>query len=122
MRYHFIKKCEKCEKIIAQCACTGNTKTIEFVICYECNLDLNNLKHMLGMDYSKDCWGFRNYFLIYTNDGIVMESLQRLLKRGYILEGRVTSKMAIYHATKKGCKFIGLDEKQTKEALHLLKC
>lgn len=33
---HFIRKCEFCRKVIAQCRCPSLDKKIEWGVCHEC--------------------------------------------------------------------------------------
>lgn len=79
--------------------------------------DLDNLKHMLGMNYSKKCWGYRNYYVSNIDD----DSMQKLLRMGYIRKGGQSELYYYYHATEQGCIVAGLSKRQTKKALGLIK-
>lgn len=36
MDNHFIEKCRKCGRVIAQCRCPSKDKSVIFSICFEC--------------------------------------------------------------------------------------
>lgn len=82
--------------------------------------DLDNLKHMLGMNYSKKSWGFRNYYVsnIHSFDE---DSMQKLLRMGYVTKSKQTTLFSYYHATEQGCIVAGLNKRQINKALGLIK-
>lgn len=82
--------------------------------------DLDKLKHMLGMNYPKKSWGFRNYYTVCIgSEG--EKSMNRLLKKGLVYNTIQTTESIIYHATEEGCALAGLNKKQTKRALNFWK-
>ena len=81
--------------------------------------DLDSLKHMLGMNYSKKNWGYRNYYAC-TIDSIDEVVMQKLVRMGYVRKSR-QSELYYYHATEQGCIIAGLSKRQTKKALGLVK-
>lgn len=80
--------------------------------------DIANLKHMLGADfrYKKSQWGFRNHYCSGKH-GDAYNSMQRLLKAGYVIEGINQETNIFYHATEEGCKAIGFNKKQISNAM-----
>lgn len=82
--------------------------------------DLDNLKHMLGMNYSKKNWGSRNYFTVYIGDG-GNKSINRLLEKGLVCKHYLNSETIEYSATEQGCIIAGLNKRQTKKALNFWK-
>ena len=79
--------------------------------------DLDNLKHMLGMNYSKKCWGYRNYYVSNIDD----DSMHKLVRMGYVTQSRQSELFSYYHATEQGCIVAGLNKRQIKKALGLIK-
>lgn len=80
--------------------------------------DIRKLRHMLGASegYSRRDYGFRNYYA--TSGGAAMEAMERLVAAGLATKGQTseTGKMHYYHATVKGCEFIGFTKAQIKLA------
>jgi hypothetical protein len=75
--------------------------------------DLDNLRHMLGAKGRVRDYGYRNYY--NTSDaGPDVESMKRLQELGFVEPGRPN----YWHATKAGCKAIGFNAKQIRNALH----
>jgi len=82
------------------------------------NGDYTKLKHMLGVSTHtpKSQWGYRNRYCA-PNTGQDFLSMQRLLLAGFVERGSVGEKNTFFHATIEGCKAIGLNEKQIKNAM-----
>ncbi|MEW6022816.1 MAG: hypothetical protein AB1807_11820 [Pseudomonadota bacterium] len=80
--------------------------------------DIRKLRHMLGASeqHKKRDYGFRNYYA--TSGGEAMEAMERLVAAGLAKKGQTseTGKMHYYHATVKGCEFIGFTKAQIKRA------
>lgn len=76
--------------------------------------DIEKLRHMLGAteQYTKRQWGFRNYYA--TSGGKAMEAMERLVAAGLAEKGASSGRMTYYHATVKGCEFIGFTKAQIK--------
>lgn len=79
--------------------------------------DIDNLRHMLGASLGKPkkSHGYRNYFA--AEKGPQLESMQRLEQNGMVKIGNKTENLTYYHATKKGCNFIGLHKAAIEMAL-----
>lgn len=77
--------------------------------------DMGCLRHMLGIREStpKKDYGFRNYFNS-SEVGPDYEAMLRLESQGLVTRGR----RFYWHATEAGCKAVGLNDKQTKRAIH----
>lgn len=80
--------------------------------------DLDSLKHMLGMNYSKKNWGYRNYYAC-TIDSIDEVVMQKLVRMGYATKSRQTILFSYYHATDKGCIIAGLSKKTNKKGIRI---
>jgi hypothetical protein len=81
--------------------------------------DLDNLRHMLGIDprrYTPRQFGFRNYYAS-SKTGRPFASMRRLKSAGFVRQGRVSDSMIFFHATEEGCKAVGLNAEQIKRAL-----
>lgn len=80
------------------------------------NADYDNLKHMTGCSsrYMKKEWGFRNHFAPGGKD---VESMERLESAGYVVRGSRYHETNYFHATKEGCKAIGMSWFQIRNAL-----
>jgi len=79
--------------------------------------DMDNLRHTLGARDRKDrySWGCRNFF--GTGAGSKDdESMQRLLKAGYVTSGSERWGNRYYFATAAGCKALGFTDEQMKRA------
>lgn len=78
--------------------------------------DIRKLRHMLGASegYSRRDYGFRNYYA--TSGGAAMEAMERLVAAGLATKGQSSEHMHYYHATVKGCEFIGFTKAQIKRA------
>ncbi|MGV8867665.1 MAG: hypothetical protein ACOH2S_12130 [Janthinobacterium svalbardensis] len=75
------------------------------------------LQHMLGAvaQYPKSKWGWRNYFA--AGSGQQHEAMQRLVAAGLATAGRAANEMTYFHATRLGCKAVGLDAAGIKRAM-----
>ena len=78
--------------------------------------DVQKLRHMLGasQQYKPRNYGFRNYYA--TSGGESMEAMERLVAAGLATKGSSSTNMTYYHATVKGCEFIGFTNAQIKRA------
>lgn len=78
--------------------------------------DMQKLRHMLGAtdQYKPRNYGFRNYYA--TSGGAAMEAMGRLVAAGLAEKGSASANMTYYHATTKGCEFIGFTKAQIKRA------
>jgi hypothetical protein len=76
--------------------------------------DVKKLRHMLGAtdQYKPSNYGFRNYYA--TSGGAAMEAMERLVAAGLAVKGASSARMTYYHATVKGCEFIGFTKAQIK--------
>jgi hypothetical protein len=76
--------------------------------------DVKKLRHMLGAtdQYKPSNYGFRNYYA--TSGGAAMEAMERLVAAGLAEKGASSASMTYYHATVKGCEFIGFTKAQIK--------
>lgn len=76
--------------------------------------DISKLRHMLGSSsrYEPRDYGFRNYYA--TSGGEATEAMDRLVAAGLATKGDSSPSMAYYHATIKGCEFIGFTKAQIK--------
>lgn len=45
---HFLIKCDKCEKVIAQCRCPSKDKAVQYQTCDECNPEKVEKNKMIG--------------------------------------------------------------------------
>lgn len=79
--------------------------------------DLDNLRHMLGVDerIHKRNWGYRNYYAAGGGGSTV--SMERLVAAGFAERGQQYHNSHVYHATLEGCKAIGLNAKQIERAM-----
>jgi len=79
--------------------------------------DFAKLQHMLGavQGKPKNRWGFRNYFA--AGSGQQHEAMQRLVAAGLVAAGRAANEMTYFHATRLGCKAVGLDGAGIKRAM-----
>jgi hypothetical protein len=79
--------------------------------------DMDKLRHMLGAvpkRYPKNKWGFRNYYCAGSG---ARESMMRLVAAGLATEGHTQEGGSTYfHATKEGCKAVGMDGAGIKRA------
>jgi hypothetical protein len=80
--------------------------------------DMDNLRHMLGIDAllrKPSQWGFRNYYHCDIDD----PSMERLLAAGLVRSGRGTTtpsgRYMNFHATYEGCRMAGLTEEKSRE-------
>ena len=80
------------------------------------DLDVENLKHMLGADsrYKKSQWGFRNRFQAGGDD---VASMKRLESNGLVREIKSSMFHDFFVATEQGCKFLWFNKKQIANAL-----
>lgn len=80
--------------------------------------DLKRLQHTLGAvpDCLKRQWGLRNYFCA-ANGGNAFASMQRLVGAGLAFVGHEGGEQTYFHATRLGCKAIGLDAAAIRRAL-----
>jgi len=71
--------------------------------------DMDNLRHMLGIDLSqpKKTWGYRNFFDAGDSD---LPSMERLVELG--LAKRANTKASLFSATADGRAAVGLTEAQ----------
>lgn len=78
--------------------------------------DVRKLRHMLGAtdQYKPRDYGFRNYYA--TSGGAAMEAMERLVAAALATKGGSSTNMTYYHATEKGCEFIGFTKAQIKRA------
>lgn len=78
--------------------------------------DMRKLRHMLGAtdQYKPSQYGFRNYYA--TSGGASTEAMERLVAAGLATKGGSSPSMTYYHATLKGCEFIGFTKAQIKRA------
>ena len=78
--------------------------------------DFAKLQHMLGavQQYPKSKWGWRNYFA--AGSGQQHAAMQRLVAAGLATAGRACGDMTYFHATRLGCKAVGLDGAGIKRA------
>lgn len=79
--------------------------------------DFAKLQHMLGAvkQYPKSKWGWRNYFA--AGSGQQHEAMQRLVVAGLVTAGRAANEMTYFHATRLGCRAVGLDGAGIKRAM-----
>ena len=79
--------------------------------------DFAKLQHMLGavQGRPKNRWGYRNYFA--AGSGQQHEAMQRLVAAGLATAGRAANQMTYFHATRLGCKAVGLDGAGIKRAM-----
>ena len=79
--------------------------------------DFAKLQHMLGAvkQYPKSKWGWRNYYA--AGGGQAREAMQRLVGDGLATAGRAIGDMTYFHATRLGCKAVGLDGAGIKRAM-----
>ncbi len=79
--------------------------------------DFAKLQHMLGAvrGKPKNRWGCRNYFA--AGSGHQHEAMQRLVVAGLATAGRSANEMTYFHATRLGCKAVGLDGAGIKRAM-----
>jgi hypothetical protein len=79
--------------------------------------DFAKLQHMLGavQGKPKNRWGYRNYFA--AGSGQQHEAMQRLVAAGLATAGRAANEMTYFHATRQGCKAVGLDGAGIKRAM-----
>lgn len=78
--------------------------------------DIDDLRHMLGMNYKKRDWGFRNYYAAGI-DSDAERSMDRLVCLGYVRKGRNNGTYTYYHVTEKGCIAVGLTPSKVAKAL-----
>jgi hypothetical protein len=78
--------------------------------------DLDNLTHMLGAQshIPKRDWGYRNFYAASLGD---VPNMEKLIAAGLVIKGRKYCDSHYYHATEKGCKQAGLNQKQIIRAL-----
>lgn len=78
--------------------------------------DVKKLRHMLGAtdQYKPRDYGFRNCYA--TSGGEATEAMDRLVAAGLATKGGSSPNMTYYHATVKGCEFIGFTKAQIKRA------
>jgi hypothetical protein len=78
--------------------------------------DMRKLRHMLGAtdQYKPRDYGFRNYYA--TSGGEATEAMERLVAAGLAEKGGSSPHMTYYHATRKGCEFIGFTKAQIARA------
>lgn len=79
--------------------------------------DFAKLKHMLGAveQYPKCKWRWRNYFA--AGSGQQHEAMQRLVAAVLVTAGRTTNEITYFHATRLGCKAVGIDAVGIKRAI-----
>lgn len=80
--------------------------------------DLRRLQHSLGAvpGRLKRQWGLRNYFCA-ANVGGAFESMQRLVAAGLAVAGHEGENQTYFHATRMGCKAVGLDAAAIRRAM-----
>lgn len=80
--------------------------------------DVQRLQHALGAvpDHLKRQWGLRNYFCAAKSGG-AFESMQRLVGAGLAFVGHEGDDQTYFHATRLGCKAVGLDAAAIRRAL-----
>jgi hypothetical protein len=80
--------------------------------------DAEKLAHTLGAvpERPKSKWGFRNYYCA-SNSGSSFNAMQRLVAAGFAEVGHIAGTQTYFHATKDGCKLVGLNAARTREAL-----
>lgn len=68
--------------------------------------DIDNLRHMLGVDYDKSRkrWGYRNYYVTSPTD----PSMHRLVACGFARLVVQDSRDATFCATRDGCLAVGM--------------
>lgn len=78
--------------------------------------DVKKLRHMLGASeqYKPRDYGFRNYYA--ASGGAPTDAMERLVVAGLATKGASSANMTYYHATEKGCEFIGFTKAQIKRA------
>lgn len=77
--------------------------------------DLAKLRHMLGVEGNNpNIWGYRNH---YCPGPESIPSMERLESHGLVRRGVPYEDTNVFHATRKGCEFIGLPEGRIAEAL-----
>ena len=130
-RHHLANQATPAYLLIRKvCAC-GKASTVKQLAqhgkCAACALaavrdaimpgDFAKLQHMLGAveQYPKCKWGWRNYFA--AGSGQQHEAMQRLVAAGLATAGRAANQMTYFHATRLGCKAVGLDGAGIKRAM-----
>ena len=80
--------------------------------------DIECLRAMLGIQRNirQIMWGYRNRFCS-TPGSDDYHSMLRLEGAGCVERGRVIGDMAVFHATRAGCRAVGLNERQLAKAL-----
>jgi len=82
--------------------------------------DIENLRHMLGAEsrYKYTSWGFRNRYMATLDEAdLDRQSMLRMAEKGLVIGGTITEHGQMFYATESGCKHIGLEDFQIKNAL-----
>ena len=80
--------------------------------------DFAKLQHMLGAvaERPKYHWGLRNYYCANAS-GAARQAMQRLVDAGLAMPGHESETQAYFHATRLGCKAVGLDAAGIRRAM-----